>query len=59
MIPRVADYVELTLTTPEQYAPDLKEPGHMYLSALIYLFLTVNRLFRNVRSRGTYQTVLL
>ena len=31
VIPRVADYVELTLTTPEQYAPDLKEPGHMYL----------------------------
>ena len=59
VIPRVADCVALTLTTPEQYAPDLKEPGHMYLSALIYLFLTVNRLFRNVRSRGTYQTVLL
>ena len=32
---------------------------HAYFSALIYLFLTVNRLFRNVRSRGTYQTVLL
>ncbi|RHO77524.1 DUF1638 domain-containing protein [Ruminococcus sp. AF45-4BH] len=31
VIPRVADCVELTLTTPEQYAPDLKEPGHMYL----------------------------
>ena len=31
VIPRVADCVALTLTTPEQYAPDLKEPGHMYL----------------------------
>lgn len=31
VIPRVADCVALTLTTSEQYAPDLKEPGHMYL----------------------------
>lgn len=31
VIPRVADCVALTLTTPEQYAPALKEPGHMYL----------------------------
>lgn len=31
VIPRVADCVALTLTTPERYAPDLKEPGHMYL----------------------------
>ena len=31
VIPRVADCVALALTTPEQYAPDLKEPGHMYL----------------------------
>ena len=31
MIPRVADCVALALTTPERYAPDLKEPGHMYL----------------------------
>ena len=31
VIPRVADCVALTLTTPEQYAPNPKEPGHMYL----------------------------
>lgn len=31
VIPRVADCVALALTTPEQYSPDLKEPGHMYL----------------------------
>lgn len=31
VIPRVADCVALALTTPERYAPDLKEPGHMYL----------------------------
>ena len=31
VIPRVADCVALTLTTTEQYAPDLKEQGHMYL----------------------------
>ena len=31
VIPRVADCVALALTTPEQYAPDLKEPSHMYL----------------------------
>ena len=31
VIPRVADCVALTLTTPEQYAPDPKESGHMYL----------------------------
>lgn len=31
VIPRVADCIALALTTPEQYAPDLKEPGHMYL----------------------------
>ena len=31
VIPRVADCVALALTTPEQYAPDLKEAGHMYL----------------------------
>ena len=31
VIPRVADCVALSLTTPEHYAPDLKEPGHMYL----------------------------
>ena len=31
VLPRVADCVALTLTTPERYAPDLKEPGHMYL----------------------------
>lgn len=31
VIPRVADCVALTLTTPERYAPDLKEFGHMYL----------------------------
>lgn len=31
VIPRVADCVALALTTPEQYAPDLKEPGHMYM----------------------------
>lgn len=31
VLPRVADCVALALTTPERYAPDLKEPGHMYL----------------------------
>ena len=31
VIPRVADCVALELTTPEHYAPDLKETGHMYL----------------------------
>ena len=31
VIPRVADCVALTLTTPEQHAPNLKEPSHMYL----------------------------
>lgn len=31
VIPRVADCVALMLTTPERYAPDLKELGHMYL----------------------------
>ena len=31
VIPRVANCVALTLTTPEQYAPNLQEPGHMYL----------------------------
>ena len=31
VIPRVSDCVALTLTTPEQYAPNLQEPGHMYL----------------------------
>lgn len=31
VLPRIADCVALSLTTPEQYAPDLKEPGHMYL----------------------------
>lgn len=31
VIPRVADCVVLALTTPEHYAPDLKEMGHMYL----------------------------
>lgn len=31
VIPRVSDCVALTLTTPEQYAPGLQEPGHMYL----------------------------
>ena len=31
VIPRVADCVALALTTPERYASDLKEPGHMYL----------------------------
>ena len=31
VIPRVSDCVALTLTTPERYAPDLKEPGHIYL----------------------------
>lgn len=31
VIPRVTDCVALTLTTPQQYAPDLKQPGHMYL----------------------------
>lgn len=31
VIPRVADCVALELVTPEQYAPDLKKPGHMYL----------------------------
>ena len=31
LIECVADCVALTLTTPEQYAPDLKKPGHMYL----------------------------
>ena len=31
VIPRVADCVALALTTSERYAPDLKEPGHMYL----------------------------
>lgn len=31
VIPRIADCVALALTTPKRYAPDLKEPGHMYL----------------------------
>lgn len=31
VIPRIADCVALALTTPDHYAPDLKEPGHMYL----------------------------
>ena len=31
VIPRVADCVALTPTTPEQYAPGLQEPDHMYL----------------------------
>lgn len=31
VIPKVADCVALALITPERYAPDLKEPGHMYL----------------------------
>lgn len=31
VLPRVADCVALTLTTPDRYTPDLKEPGHMYL----------------------------
>ena len=31
VIPRVADCVALTLTTPKQYAPGLQEPDHMYL----------------------------
>ena len=31
VIPKVADCVALTLVTPDTYAPDLKEPGHMYL----------------------------
>lgn len=31
VIPRIADCVALALTTSEQYAPDLKELGHMYI----------------------------
>lgn len=31
VIPKVSDCVALALTTPEHYAPDLKETGHMYL----------------------------
>lgn len=31
VLPRVSDCVALTLTTPERYAPDLKEAGHMYV----------------------------
>ena len=31
VIPRVSDCVALALVTPERYAPDLKELGHMYL----------------------------
>lgn len=31
VIPRVSDCVSLALITPEQYDPDLKEAGHMYL----------------------------
>ena len=31
VIPRVEDCVDLELTTPEHYAPDLKKAGHMYL----------------------------
>ena len=31
VIPKISDCVALALTTPERYAPDLKEPGHMYL----------------------------
>lgn len=31
VIPKAADCIALELASPEQYLPDLKEPGHMYL----------------------------